>query len=169
MTDTKKIKHKITTRHSGGEVPKRVYRSLIRQTVLTTLRNEGADLLCVVNVLITDDEGIRKFNKKYRGIDEATDVLSFPMQTFTKPGWGGLSAVELDEDSGELPLGDIIISTESVKKHARKYKKTMEQETTYMMIHSTLHLLGYDHENARNEREMFSKKDLIMKEMGYFD
>ena len=169
MTDSRKIKHKITTRHSGGEVPTRVYRSLIRQAIMTTLRSEGVDMLCVVNVLITDDEGIREFNNRYRGIDKATDVLSFPMQVFLKAGWGRLGTAEPDEDSGELPLGDIILSTETVKKHGRKYKNSMEKETTYMMIHSTLHLLGYDHDNNLNEKIMHNKKELIMKEMGYFD
>ena len=73
---------------------------------------------CVVSVLITDDEGIRDFNYEYRGIDKATDVLSFPMQEFQQAGWGGISNPEFDENTRALTLGDIIISLETVKRHA---------------------------------------------------
>jgi len=169
MSDKKKIKHKITTRHSGGETPERIYRSLIRQAVLMTLQSEEVDELCVVNVLITNDEGIQKYNLEFRNIDHATDVLSFPMQTFKRPGWRGISSAELDEDTKELPLGDIIISTESIKNQAIEYENTIEYETTYMLIHSTLHLLGYDHDTESSERTMHNKKKLIMREMGYME
>jgi len=167
MSDNNKIKHKITTKHSGGEAPERIYRSLVRQAVLMTLQSENVDDLCVVNVLITNDDGIRKYNLKYRDIDKETDVLSFPMQTFKQPGWSGLDSAELDEDTGELPLGDIVISSETVKRHASEYGNTIEHETTYMIIHSTLHLLGYSHENESNERTMHNKKKQLMREMGY--
>jgi len=169
MPDNKKIKHKLYTRHSGGEAPKSVYRNLIKQAILMTLRSEDVDILCIVNVLITNDKGIREYNRDYRGIDKATDVLSFPMQTNIKAGWRGHGALEIDEDTGDLPLGDIILSTESVKRQAKEYGNTIERETTHLIIHSTLHLLGYDHANTENEVTMRSKEKHIISEMGYED
>jgi probable rRNA maturation factor len=105
-------------------------------------------------VLITDDEGIRNYNYEYRGLDKPTDVLSFPMQTFRKAGWKGIYDPEFDESTGELLLGDIILSLETVKKHASEYGNTIEHETSYILIHSTLHLLGYNHIDENNEKIM---------------
>ena len=169
MSDVRKIKHKITTRLRGGRPVERVYRSLIRQAVLVTLRSEEVDIPCVVNVLITNDEEIRKYNREYRGIDKATDVLSFPMQSFKHPGWKGLFKIDIDKDTGELPLGDIVISTETVRRQASKYRNTIEHETTFMIIHSVFHLLGYSHDTNFNERTMHNKEKFIMREMGYVE
>jgi len=167
MSDIKKIKHKLYTRHEGGKAPETVYRSLIKQAILMTLRSEEVNILCVVNVLITDDKGIREYNREYRGINKATDVLSFPMQIFTRAGWHGHGELELDENTGELPLGDIVISTQSVERQAREYGHTIERETTHLIIHSTLHLLGYDHDDINDESFMRAKENLLIKEMGY--
>jgi probable rRNA maturation factor len=137
-------------------------KSLIKHTIYATLQYEKVDVSCIVNVLITDDEGIRDYNYEYRGLDEATDVLSFPMQTFLKAGWGGIYNPVFDELTGELTLGDILISLETVKKHATEYGNTIEHETTYMIIHSTLHLLGYDHKDENSERIMDDKSKAII-------
>jgi len=117
------------------------------------LKSEAVDMPCAVNVLITDDEGIRSYNSKYRGINKATDVLSFPMQEFDKEGWGGIGDMDIDLDTQTLPLGDIVISTTTIKRHARRYKHTFEQETVRMIIHSVLHLLGYDHNDFMQRKE----------------
>jgi len=127
-----------------------------------TLRYEKVDVPCVVSVLITDDEGIRDYNYEYRGLDEATDVLSFPMQTFRRAGWGGIYDPVFDERTGELPLGDIIISLETVRKHAMEYGNTVTHETAYMLVHSTLHLLGYDHTNESGEKKMHDKGNVVV-------
>ena len=143
------------------------YINLIEQSVIMTLQSEMVDVVCVVNVLVTDDDSIRRYNRDYREIDEATDVLSFPMQSFLSAGWGGHGELEFDEDTGELPLGDIVLSFESVERQAVEYGKSIEWEFVYMTAHSVLHLLGYDHDCDDNEREMQCRKDLIMKEMGF--
>ena len=135
---------------------------LIRRTVRAALKYEQVNLPCVVSVLITDDEGIRDYNYEYRGLDEATDVLSFPMQTYRKAGWEGIYDAEFDESTGELLLGDIVISVETVKRHAVEYGKTIEHETAYMLAHSTLHLLGYDHTDENSEKIMHDKSEEIM-------
>jgi len=130
------------------------------------LKNETVDKPCVINVLLTDDEGIREYNLKYRNINKPTDVLSFPMQIFRHAGWSGIKNIEVDKNTGELPLGDIIISVETVKKHAEAYGNKKEHETAYMIIHSTLHLLGYEHTEKTNEKMMHKKSKSIMRKMG---
>ena len=168
MSDTFKPKHKISTRHIGGVSPDAIHRSLIRQAVLMTLKNESVDRPCAINVLITDNKGIRSYNNKYRGIDKATDVLSFPMQNYSHPGWNGIVDIDIDLDTQNVPLGDIIISTEKIKKQAQAYRRTIEHETVHMIIHSTLHLLGYEHEKLAQDREMKGKEKVLQRQMGYF-
>jgi len=169
MTDLRKIKHKISTTHKGGEKPDRTLRDLIKQTVLITLRYEGVDIPCAVNVMITGDKGICKYNVEFRGVNEPTDVLSFPMQVFQTPGWKNRGEIELDQDTGMLPLGDIVVSTDRIKKQARKAEHTFEKEMTHLIIHSVLHLLGYSHTSRDGERVMRPLEKRIMNEMGYLE
>jgi len=167
MDQAEKIKHKLYTRCSGVGSPDIMYRSLVKQAILMTLRSEDVDIPCVVSVLLTDNKGIRKYNLRFRNIDKSTDVLSFPMQEFTAAGWSGRGKLEIDEDTGALPLGDIVLSTQRAKRQADSQKITLEQETAHLIIHSTLHLLGYDHDNTSNERVMKAKEKRLIKDMGY--
>jgi len=169
MSEINKIKHKISTRHiGGGNLPDRIYRSLIRQAVVITLRSESVDIPCVINVLITDNNGIKDYNNKYRGLNRITDVLSFPMQNYSHAGWGGIFDIDIDMDTNTVPLGDIIISVMKIKQQARVYGNTLEHETVRMIIHSTLHLLGYDHIKTNDRELMESKEEILVKYMGYF-
>jgi len=170
MPDVRKIKHKIymRTQNSSGAKTASVYRNLLKQAILMTLRSEQVAATCVINVLITDNNGIRKYNKQYRKIDRVTDVLSFPMQEFKQAGWLGNEKMEIDMDTGMLPLGDIVISAQRAKQQAGKHGISIEQETVHLIIHSTLHLLGYDHNNNKNEKIMQSKESALLKDMGYF-
>jgi len=161
------IDHKVLIQYSGIKEKEYSLFRVIKRAILETLTAEAVDMLCVVSVLITDDNGIREYNREYRDIDRPTDVLSFPMQVFKQAGWNGLSEAELDKDTGELPLGDIIISTESVKRQAKEYRNTDEYETVYLIIHSMLHLLGYDHDNEINEKKMHERNKQIIQKMGY--
>ena len=169
MPDVRKIKHKIymRTQSSSGAKTASVYRNLIKQAILITLRSEQVAITCVINVLITDDKGIRKYNQQYRDVDRVTDVLSFPMQEFKQACWLGIEEMEIDLDTGMLPLGDIVISTQRAKQQAGKHRISLEQETAHLIIHSTLHLLGYDHNNNKNENIMQSKEGALLKDMGY--
>jgi len=162
----REIEHKIFIQHSENLVSESSYDDSIIRAVCTALQSEAVDKLCVVNVLITDDKGIREYNREYRDVDKTTDVLSFPMQTFLNSGWDGLREPEFDEDTGEIPLGDIVISLESVKKQAVEYGNSIEYETAYLIIHSALHLLGYDHDNEINEKAMHNKNKTIIETMG---
>jgi len=163
------IKHKLTARTGGGERTSSAYRNLVKQAVRVALLLEGVDLPCEVNVLITSNRVIREYNRKFRDIDKATDVLSFPMLEYTMPGWLNRIDSETDRGTGFLPLGDIIISIGKARKQAKNYGHTPEQETTYLIIHSVLHLLGYDHIEKPMEKMMRFKEKQIMNEMGYLD
>jgi len=132
-----------------------------------TLKSEEVDIPCIVSVLITDNKGIRKYNLRFRNVDRSTDVLSFPMQEFTTAGWSGHGSLELDEDTGALPLGDIVMSIQRAQRQANSQEITLEQETAHLMIHSTLHLLGYDHDNSVSEKVMKAKEKKLIKDMGY--
>ncbi|MCL2661871.1 MAG: rRNA maturation RNase YbeY [Oscillospiraceae bacterium] len=155
------VKHKVFM-HSGKEAICGTCKQLIIQAVQAVLQYERVDVPCVVSVLITDDEVIRDYNYEYRGLDEPTDVLSFPMQTFRKAGWGGIYDPEFDESTGELTLGDIVISLETIKRYAAEYGNTIEHETAYMIIHSTLHLLGYDHDDESSDRIMHNRSKKVI-------
>ena len=149
-----KIKHKVYTRQVAGDKVSSGYRKLIKTSVLLTLEHECVELPCVVSGLITDDKGIRRYNLEYRDKDSATDVLSFPMQEFEHPGWNGMAEPEVDLVSGMIPLGDIIISTETISRQADEFGHSILRELAHMIIHSTLHLLGYNHDNDETEAKM---------------
>ena len=166
-TGAQMLKHKVNVHCENNEALCGDYKSLIEKAINKALESENADTLCVVNVLITNDETIRAYNRDYRGIDSATDVLSFPMQELSDAGWSALRKPEYDEDTGDLPLGDIVISTETVIPQAKQYGNTNEYETAYLIIHSTLHLIGYDHDFDDNEKIMHNKAKMILKKLGY--
>lgn len=123
-----------------------------------------------VNLLITDDQGIQEFNRQYRQVDSPTDVLSFPMITFEKEG--DFSAAEEDEadffdpESGELNLGDIIISADKVKEQAEKYGHSTKRELAFLIAHSMLHLCGYDHMEKEEAHVMEQKQEEILSILG---
>lgn len=105
-----------------------------------------------VDITITDDEGIREYNREYRDIDKATDVLSFPMCDFyqgvaqTPPG------MMMDPGTKLLPLGDMIISAERARAQAQEFGHSFARECAYLTVHSMLHLLGYDHVDEGAEK-----------------
>ena len=132
---------------------------LIRASILATLSNESYGQKCQVSVTFTDDEGIRAVNRQYRGIDKATDVLSFPLMDFE----GG---EEPPMDEPEQSLGDIMISLERAKAQAKEFGHSFEREVAFLTVHSMLHLLGYDHMETDEELEMRAKQREILESMG---
>lgn len=135
-------------------------KNLIKKAVRTTLRNEKFPDDAEVSVTLTDNKEIRELNREYRGVDKATDVLSFPMaEDDTNVG-------DIDIDKGAVLLGDIIISVEKIEQQAKEYQHSFERELAYLTIHSTLHLLGYDHMNSLEEKEMTEKQDKIIESIG---
>ena len=126
------------------------YRALTEKVVKAVLDFEGCPFEAEVNVLLTDDSGIKELNKEFRGIDRPTDVLSFPCVEWNSPSIFNL-------ETGELMLGDIVISTEKVISQAQMYGHKVRREYAFLIAHSMLHLLGYDHE-AENERLLMEEK-----------
>ncbi len=123
-----------------------------------------------VNLTFTDNAGIRAINRQYRGIDRPTDVLSFPMLSFEAPA--DFSHVEerveenFDPDSGELLLGDIVVSTEKVTEQATLYGHGQKRELAFLILHSMLHLFGYDHEEDEEREEMEARQRVILDGLG---
>ena len=126
-----------------------------------------------INLLLTDDEAIHEMNMRFRGIDRATDVLSFPMLSYPAPGdfsfledEENMDADCFDPESGELLLGDIVISTDHCRAQAVSYGHSVEREYAFLIAHSMLHLCGYDHESVQEEKEMFSLQEEILERLG---
>ena len=136
------------------------------QVAEAVLDEEDCPYETEINVLITDDEGIRVYNREYRNMDSATDVLSFPNISFERPA--DFSAAERSEadcfqpESGELILGDIIISCDRVRGQAEAYGHSQKREFAFLVAHSMLHLCGYDHMEPQEAAVMEEKQEKIL-------
>lgn len=134
---------------------------LIRAAAEATLDYEQYQNPAEVSVTFTDNKKIRTLNKKFRGIDRATDVLSFPLFDYT----GEQKEPPVDELVGML--GDVVISLEQAKKQAEEYGHGFEREAAFLCVHSMLHLLGYDHETSEaDEADMRKRQREILARMG---
>ena len=140
-------------------------RALIRKVIRTALAAEGVDFPCEVDVLLTDDAGIHQINKDMRDVDRATDVLSFPEFELTP---GQLPAPEdADPGTGLLPLGDMAISMEHVAAQAKEFGHSGRRELCYLVVHSVLHLLGYDHlDEGPMKAQMRQREEAILAQLG---
>lgn len=123
---------------------------LIHRAVTATLQSEEIDFDCAISLTFTDNEGIREYNRDYRNKDAVTDVLSFPM---FDPETEEIYAL----DGTAAELGDIVLSLERAKEQADSFGHSFAREVAFLCVHSTLHLLGYDHERSDEE-------DLLMRE-----
>ncbi len=140
-------------------------RALIRRAIRTALAAEGVDGPCEVDVLLTDDAGIRAINRDMRNIDAPTDVLSFPQFTL-HPG-DKPSGSDADPGSGLVPLGDMVISVERAAVQAKEYGHSKGRELSYLAVHSVLHLLGYDHlDEGPMKAQMREREEKILARLG---
>lgn len=139
--------------------------ALIRRTIRTALAAEGLTAPCEVDVLLTDDEGIHQINLDMRNVDRPTDVLSFP-EFDLKPE--ELPAAEdADPGTGLIPLGDMVLSMERVAAQAGEYGHSRQRELAYLVTHSVLHLLGYDHlDEGEMKQQMRGREEAIMALLG---
>ena len=136
--------------------------ALIKKAVNMALAAEGVDVPCLVSVMLTDDEGIRRVNREFRDVDRATDVLSFPLNELA-PGHFDRSLCEKDMDSGVILLGDMMISVPRCEEQGREFGHGYEREIQYLTVHSVLHLLGYDHvDEGEMKRQMRQREKEIM-------
>ena len=141
-------------------------RAFIKKTIRVALEAENIKFPCEVNVLLTSDDGIREINREQREIDAPTDVLSFPMFDLT-PGELPDPATDADPETGCVPLGDMVISMERVAAQAKEYGHSNRRELSYLVVHSVLHLLGYDHMDEGPEKErMRTREEEILSKLG---
>lgn len=134
-------------------------RSLLRKVINYTLKSESFDKEAEISVTFCDNEYIKNLNREFRNIDRETDVLSFPMYDFSEDDF-------IPEDE-KIELGDIVISVEKALEQSKEYNHSIERELAFLTVHSMLHLLGYDHEISKSdEKVMFDKQDIILKELG---
>ena len=136
--------------------------SAVRMAIIATLAQEGVNIPCEINVLITNDRGIRAINNASRNIDKATDVLSFPMFQL-EPGnppkdWSDM----IDPETGLCPLGDMALSVDHIVSQANEFGHSIRREAGYLTIHSVLHLLGYDHlDEGEMKAQMRAREEAI--------
>lgn len=160
------MRNKINLVFQQGGLQRLVISANIRTCINAVLKAEGVTAKCEINVLVTDDAGIREINRTSRNIDSATDVLSFPMFELA-PGELPEDWTEYeDPDTGLVPLGDMCISLERAIAQAKEFGHTTRREVGYLTIHSMLHLLGYDHlDEGPQKRQMRAREEAIASEI----
>ena len=146
------MKHRVLIENNQSEkAPFRGYKTAIRRVVAAVLEEEGFEAPAEVSVTLVSPEEIRELNRQWRGVDRSTDVLSFPLEeeeTFV---------------GGYTPLGDVIVCPAVIDCQAKDFGTTYRQEFCLMVIHSVLHLLGWDHMEENEKKEMFEKQEKILR------
>ena len=157
---------------AAGEIPEEL------EQILKKVADTAAALLQIpedreVSLVLTDNQAVQELNRDYRGIDRATDVLSFPLLDYegmSEDDEEGLDpeemAAETDPETGEILLGDVAISLERAKAQAEEYGHSVSREGAYLTVHAMLHLLGYDHIDPGDKTLMREREEMILGEMG---
>lgn len=155
------MKHEISVSWEVDCEAEALVEQVIETTIMESLKAENLQFPCEINVLITDDVGIRDINRQQRDIDKATDVLSFPMfelKAGIPPEYEG----DLDP-THLLPLGDIVLSMERAVAQGEEYGHGLFREIVYLTVHSILHLLGYDHlDEGVDKKQMREREKAIL-------
>lgn len=144
-------------------------REVAKLVVDAVLEHEKCPYEAEISLLLTHNDEIHEMNLEHRGIDRATDVLSFPMLEFDHPGDFSIideeTANVFDPESGELMLGDIVISVDKVLEQAQEYGHSPKREYAFLIAHSMLHLCGYDHMDDEERKVMEEKQRAIMEKI----
>ncbi len=141
--------------------------AVIRRCVHAVLVAEHVTAPCEINVLVTNDSGIRAVNLASRSIDKPTDVLSFPMFQLTAGAPPEDWSAYLDPETDLCPLGDMCLSLERASAQAKEFGHSLRREVGYLTIHSMLHLLGYDHMDEGAEKaQMRAREEAIAATVG---
>ena len=160
------MRHKIYIRRDKKSLGSSQAYKLIKKAAAAALDAEGVDVPCEVNVLLTDDSGIHEINLEFRGIDKATDVLSFPLNELQEGNFDS-SICEYDPETEMVLLGDMVISLERARAQGEEYGHGEDREISYLTVHSILHLLGYDHlDEGERKKLMRSREKLVMESLG---
>lgn len=144
------------------------YKNVIETVVKASVEEENYPSNIEVSISIVDNKEIQKLNLEFRNIDRATDVLSFPMINFNNNL--NLNSVDMKDciniDTKEIVLGDIIISVEQARKQALEFNHSLKREIAFLTAHSMFHLMGYDHEDADEEKVMIEKQERVLSKIG---
>ncbi len=142
----------------------------IRTVVEAAADYVGCPYEAEVDVLITDNNGIKELNLNHRGLDKPTDVLSFPMVEYAAPADFALIEEKQPEcfhpETGELLLGDIVLSYDKIKEQAAEYGHSELRELCFLVAHSMLHLFGYDHMEEEERIQMETMQEEILEKLG---
>ena len=156
------MEHEIYVSREKKNLGHRNAAALIKKAVNMALDAEKIPVPCLISVMLTDEEGIRRVNRDFRGIDRATDVLSFPLNELS-PGAFDPEECERDPETGAVMLGDMMISLPRCEAQGEEFGHGFEREILYLSVHSVLHLLGYDHvDEGERKRQMRAREKLIM-------
>lgn len=145
------------------------------EEIITSVINEAMDYEkcpyeAEVNVILTDNEQIHVINKEHRDVDSPTDVLSFPMVDFESPSDFSVAEDNTEDyfnpETGELLLGDIVVSVEKVKEQAINYGHSKKRELAFLIAHSMMHLFGYDHMTESEALVMEAKQNGVLDNLG---
>ena len=156
MTENK-IRVIITNHQKAVKIPTGL-RMLIRRCCHAVLQLEKFNAFAEISITFVDNEEIRQLNNQYRGIDAATDVLSFPL--------GENGEYDTNLETGAKMLGDVVISMEKAVEQAEAFGHSLQREVGYLTAHSVLHLLGYDHAENIEKVRMREKEELVMSQLG---
>ncbi|MCD8204759.1 MAG: rRNA maturation RNase YbeY [Coprobacillus sp.] len=135
------------------------YAETFREILSKVVNDLNLEYEPIVSVDLVDNKAIHTLNKEYRGVDRPTDVLSFAYLE-------ALSDSEKANLKGQdVEIGDLVISLDKMKEQAKEYGHSEKRELSFLFLHGVLHLLGYDHQNEKEEKEMFSLQDKILEEL----
>jgi probable rRNA maturation factor len=139
----------------------------LKNVIEFALKEEKVDIKCEVSLVFVDNEEIKEINNDTRGINKETDVLSFPMLEYEdkkvfKEMYSDYKFSPSDFDGEELVLGDVVLSLEKALEQSEEYSHSYEREAAYLVVHSVLHLLGYDHMEEEDKKLMRSREEDIL-------
>lgn len=144
--------------------------SLMQTAADCALWAEGVEMRCVVCVRLCDDEAIHQLNRDYRNVDRATDVLSFPLVRYPRGITAGRAPKRLcaayDDEVNACSLGDLVLSVDHIRQQAAEYGHSVEREAAYLLVHGLCHLMGYDHIEDEERKEMRAMEEKILNAVG---
>lgn len=143
---------------------------LLKGVIEFALKEEEVDVPSEVSLLFVDNDEIKEINNETRGIDRATDVLSFPMLDYEdkkvfKEMYKNYDFAQSDFDGDELVLGDVVLSLERALEQSEEFNHSFEREASYLVVHSILHLLGYDHMEEEDKVIMRKREEEILNKL----
>jgi probable rRNA maturation factor len=143
---------------------RRLSKTWLREVTEQALESQGDGKPMRISLVIADDETVHGLNRDYRGLDEITDVLAFPLwESRDNEAQGSDGFVLPSEET--TPVGEIVVSYPQAARQARDGKKLLRAEMALLIVHGVLHLLGYDHADAQQESHMWARQDQVLEKV----